>query len=432
MLNEVTYKSTSLNKKSRVIIQFALNYSSQQQLMSDGYNNRFAAFSTEDRQWDARFNVQTEEDLTTLIDAAKREFNSGKIKYLLIGGVEVGTKEYQDDFGIRHVHVALIYFNRVSKRSILKNLSIKQGNGYYLVPRNRSLPYSGWRNHHTKEFSKVKPQESLLLEMGTLPADRDIDDQNKFVKRSDEEKKRKIDEVLIDMRGMIEKGEDEEAFKKYPRTFIQYGEKLKAMIHQKKDQLKSDGHPHIWVFGSPGTGKSAVLSFIYPNTYKKNLYNKFFDLYDAKIHDHVMLEDLDHDAVDKLSTNFIKTLCDESGFPIDQKYKTPQLARSTILVTSNFTLQEVILQSDEANAFGKEGNYQALLRRFWHVNVKDLLRVVGLKLLPKYEIQMLKKQGNTDPSKLFYSYDYNLDMPTCTPLQQPDHYQQLIKDSYYK
>lgn len=400
--------------------------------MSDGYTNRFASFSTEDRQWDARFNVQTEEDLTNLVDAAKREFNSGKIKYLLIGGVEVGTKEYQDDFGIKHVHVALIFFNRVSKRSILKNLAIKQGNGYYLVPRNRSLPYTGWRNHHTKEFSKVDPKKLLLLEMGTLPADRDIDDQKKFVKRSDEEKKRKIDEVLIDMRGMIEKGEDEEAFKKYPRTFIQYGEKLKAMIHQKKDQLTSDGHPHIWLYGSPGSGKSAVLSFIYPNTYKKNLYNKFFDLYDPKIHDHVMLEDLDHDAVDKLSTNFLKTLCDESGFPIDQKYKTPQLARSTILVTSNFTLQEVILQSDEANPFGKQGNFQALLRRFWHINANDFLRVVGLKLLPKYEIQMLKKQGNTDPSKLFMSYDYILNMPTCTPLQKPEYYQQLIKDSYYK
>lgn len=400
--------------------------------MSNGYQNRFASFTTEDRQWDARFNVQTEEDLTNLIEAAKREWNTGKLKYILIGGVEIGTKEYQDDFGIKHVHCALLYNNRVSKRSILKNLAIKQGNGYYLVPRNRSLPYTGWRNHHTKEFSKVKPEELLLLEMGTLPADRDTDDQKKFVKRSDEEKKRKIDEVLIDMRGMLEKGDDEQAFKKYPRSFIQYGEKLKALIHQKSDQLKSDGHPHIWLYGTPGSGKSAVLSFIYPNTYKKNLYNKFFDLYDAKIHDHIMLEDLDHDAVDKLSTNFIKTLCDESGFPIDQKYKTPQLARSTILVTSNFTISEVIMQSDEANMWGKSGNVAAILRRFWHLNVKDFLRLLNLKILPKYEIQMLKKQGNTDPSKLFMVYDYNLDIPTGEPLKNPEYYQQLIKDSYYK
>ena len=42
-----------------------------------------------------------------------------------------------------------------------------------------------------------------------------------------------------------------------------------------------------------------------------------------------MLEDLDHEAVERLSINFIKTVCDESGFAVDQKYKTPQLSRTT-------------------------------------------------------------------------------------------------------
>lgn len=400
--------------------------------MSNGYSNRFVSFQTEDRQWDARFNVQTDEDLTRLIDAATREFNSGKLKYILIGGIEIGTKEYQDDFGIRHVHVALQYVNRVSKRSILKNLDIKQGNGYYLVPRNRSLPYSGWRNHHTKEFSKVDPTKCILLEMGTLPADKDIDNSNKFVKRSEQEKKRKIDEVLIDMRQMLERGQDDEAFKKFPRTFIQYGEKLKALICQKKSDLTSSGHPHVWLYGTPGTGKSAILSFIYPNTYKKNLYNKFFDLYDPKVHDHIMLEDLDHDAVDKLSTNFLKTLCDESGFAIDQKYKTPQLTRSTILVTSNFMIGTLIDQSEECNVFGRETNKQALQRRFWEVNIYEFLRLLGVKLIPKYEINVLKKSGNTDPSKLFMSYDYLSDVPTGEPLKTPEQYAAIVKDAYFK
>jgi hypothetical protein len=398
--------------------------------MSNAYSNRFVSFQTEDRQWDARFNVQLETDLTQLVNAAQREFNSGKLKYVLIGGIEVGTKEYQDDFNIRHVHVALVYVNRVSKRSVLKNLDVKQGNGYYLVPRNRSLPYSGWRNHHTKEFSKVDPKELIVLEMGTLPADKDVAGKE-IVKRSEAEKKRKIDEVLIDMRGMLEKGEDEEAFKKYPRTFIQYGEKLKALLCQSKLNLKSDGHPHIWCYGPPGVGKSAVLAYIYPNTYKKNLYNKFFDLYDPKIHDHIMLEDLDHDAVDKLSTNFIKTLCDESGFPIDQKYKTPQLARSTILVTSNFTISDIIDQSEECNVFGKESNKGAILRRFWHIQSYELLRILGLRMLPKYEIQQLKKQGNTDPSKLFYSYCYQKDTPTGEPIKTPEEYQEILKNTFY-
>lgn len=175
-----------------------------------------------------------------------------------------------------------------------------------------------------------------------------------------------------------------------------------------------------------------MLSFIYPNTYKKNLYNKFFDLYDPKIHDHIMLEDLDHDAVDKLSTNFLKTLCDESGFPIDQKYKTPQLARSTILVTSNFQLRNLIEESEEANIFGKQENISALQRRFWTVSAYEFLRMLGLKLIPKYEIAQLKKAGNTDPSKLFMSFDYVTETPTGMPLKSPAMYQDLIKDQYYK
>jgi hypothetical protein len=411
------------------LFNFPTNNNSTNQ-MSNGYSNRFVPFQQEDRQWDARFNVQLDEDLDQLLGAAKREFESGKLKYLLIGGVEIGTKEYQDDFNIRHVHCAFIYVNRVSKRAILKNLNIKQGNGYYLVPRNRSLPYSGWRNHHTKDYSKEDTTKSVLLEMGTLPVDKDSKGQA-IVKRSEAEKKRKVDEILIDMRGMIEKGEEDQAFTKYPRTFIQYGEKLKALICQRRDQLTSNGHPHIWLYGQPGTGKSAVLSYIYPNTYKKNLYNKFFDLYDAKIHDHIMLEDLDHDAVEHLSTNFLKTLCDESGFPIDQKYKTPQLARSCILVTSNFTIHDVIDQSEECNVFGKSANKQAMLRRFWHINSNEFLRIVGLKLLPKYEINMLKKEGNQDPGKLFLTYDYTHDTPLGEPIKEPAYYQELIKNTYY-
>lgn len=398
--------------------------------MNDGFSGRVVRDTTEDRQWDARFNMQKDEDLQEFLQACEREWNTGKLKYLLVGGTEIGTQEYQDDYGIRHVHCALLYNNRVSKRSILKNLSIKRGNGYYLVPRNRSLPYAGWRNHHTKVFSKEDPEKLVLFEMGTLPADKE-GATDKFVKRSETEKKRKVDEILIEMRGMIESGEDEQAFKKFPRTYIQYGERLKAMISQKRDQLSTTGDPHIWLFGKAGEGKSALLSYVYPKTYKKNLYNRFFDLYDPKLHDHIMLEDLDHDAVDKLSTNFLKTLCDESGFPVDQKYKTPQLARSVILVTSNFTITDVIGNSEEANVFGKEQNMAALYRRFWHVSAPELQRLLGLKLISKYEIGMLKKAGNTDPGKLFMDYNYLEDMPTGKPIESPEFYQKLIKDTYY-
>lgn len=396
------------------------------------YRNKLTKFSTQDRQWDCRFNVQSDGDLAELLATLRDDTQSGRIKYLLVGGVEVGTRPMQDDYQIRHVHVAVIFESVHSKRSILNSWKIKQGNGFYLVPRNRDLTYAGWRTHHTKEFSKVDPSQLVLLEFGTLPADKPGSTQSTFTKRSEEEKKRKIDDVLIEMRTMIESGQESEAFKKFPRTYLQYGEKIKALTLQKRDKLTTNGDPHLWVHGPAGCGKSAVLSFIYPKYFKKNLTNKFFDLYDPSEHTHIMLEDLDHEAVDRLGTNFLKTICDEAGFPVDQKYKTPQLARTTVLVTSNFTIPQLITQSTEANVFGKEQNIKALLRRFWAIDGRELLKLLGLMLRPKYEIGVLKKEGNSDPSKLFMSWDYINDAPACKPLKQPEEYQQILKDIYYK
>ena len=122
-----------------------------------------------------------------------------------------------------------------------------------------------------------------------------------------------------------------------------------------------------------------------------------------------MLEDLDHEAVEKLSINFIKTICDEAGFAIDQKYKTPQLARTSVLVTSNFEIANILTDGK-----GIEENKQALYRRFWHINIFELLRLLGLKLLPKEERNKLKKEGNQDPGKIFISWDYLQNMQTIS------------------
>jgi hypothetical protein len=379
-------------------------------------------FTTEDRQWDARFNVQSDQDLTGLLNSIESENERGKFKYILVGGVEIGTRPYQDDYQIKHVHVAAIFHNRVSKRAILKNWNIKEGNGYYLVPRNRDLPYSGWRSHHIKEFSKIDKSKCVLFEMGTLPEDI----KKPRIQASEEDKKRKIDDVLIELRDLIENNKEDEAFRKFPRNYLTYGEKIKAMVTQKRDFFKNNGNPNIWLHGYPGTGKTAILSYIYPTYYKKNLHNKFFDLYKPDQHSHIMLEDLDHEAVERLSINFIKTICDEAGFPIDQKYKTPQLARATVLVTSNFTIPEILPDGE-----GREQNKGAILRRFWHINIMSMLRLLGLKLLPKFERQQLAKEGNNDPGKLFITWDYMTDTPLCTPLRSPEEYQTILKDHFY-
>jgi hypothetical protein len=384
-------------------------------------------FKTEDRQWDARFNVQTEQDLATLRSAVEALALSGRFKYVLISGVEIGTRPAHDDYNVRHVHMCMIFHNRISKASILKNLAITQGNGYYLVPRNRDLPYSGWREHHIKAFTKVDPDVPILYEYGELPMDVK---EKKAVSASSEEKKRKLDDILIEMKALITDGKEDDAFKKFPRNYLTYGEKIKAMVLQKRDFFKDKRHPHVWVYGFAGTGKTALLSFIYPKYYKKNLCNRFFDLFDPKEHTHVMLEDLDHQAVERLGINFIKTICDEAGFPIDQKYKTPQLISTTCLVTSNFNIGEIMSQQE--NTAGLTQNLPAMMRRFYHVRIDELLRLLQLKLIPKWDRVKLQKEGNTDNSKLFMTYDYVSDTPLCIPIKEPEYYQEVIRDYYYK
>jgi hypothetical protein len=390
-------------------------------------SGNFVPFHHVDREWDARFNVPLPEDLESIVTSVKNEAKNGKFKYVLISGVEVGTRPFQDDYLIRHVHLCLVYNNRVTKSSILKNLNVKQGNGYYLVPRKREFPYSGWREHHTKQETKVDPATTCIYEFGQLPSDKPTQEAQ-IAKRSPEEKKRKLDEIIIEMRQLIEEGKEEESFKKFPRNHLTYGEKIKAMVMQKRDFFKTKGDPHIWLFGTPGTGKSAILQVIYPDYYNKNLDNRFFDRYLDGKHSHVLLQDVDHNVVERLGAQFFKSICDEAGYPIDAKYKTPQIARLTVLVSSNFTIADVVPEDLK----GRNENVQALYRRFWHVNVKDFLPILGVKLLSKYEINQLKKSANLDPSKIFMSWDYLRDSPTGLPLKTPEEYQQIIRDHFYK
>lgn len=379
--------------------------------------------SKEDRQWDIRINLQTDEYRDDVINAIKSENEKGKFKYILIGGEEIGTKSSQDDYQIRHVHIAVIFNNRASKGSIIKNWRIIKGNGYYMVPRNRELPYSGWRAHHIKTHSKLDATKTLLYESGELPSDAT---ERRGVKRSEAEKKETTDEILRKIRKLLEEGRDDEAFNAYPRNFTIYGERLKSMIHQKL-QTGPRGHPHMWVYGFPGTGKTAILAYIYPKMYKKPLENRFFDLYSEKEHTHVMLEDLDHATVDKLGIQFLKTICDERGFPIDQKYKTPRPTVSTVLVTSNFEIDEVVPEGK-----GVEETKMALHRRFFQIRVDSLLRFLSLKLIPPYERKQLAKNKNNDPGKVFMTWDYVTDRPMGLPIKAPEEYQNLIRNIYYR
>jgi hypothetical protein len=225
---------------------------------------------------------------------------------------------------------------------------------------------------------------------------------------------------------LLSDDKEDECFNRFPKTYLQWGEKLKSTMKQRRITACNEGNPHLWLDGYPGSGKTAILHYIYPNAYKKNLYNKYFDLYNPNEHTHIILEDLDHEACDRLSINFIKTICDEAGFAIDQKYKTPQLAKTTVLITSNFTIKDIILDGP-----GYKENIRAIARRFWQIKIYELLRLLHLKLAPRDVLAELKKEGNTDTGRLFLDWDYLTDSPTGRPIKSPHEYQQIVRDYFY-
>jgi len=143
-----------------------------------------------------------------------------------------------------------------------------------------------------------------------------------------------------------------------------------------------------------------------------------------------MLEDLDGNALEKLGLQWFKTICDEAGFPIDQKYKTPQLTRATILVTSNYSLNDMVSMIEDIKCVSDVK--AALERRFFQIRVDQLHRLLGVKLITDYERKQLKKEGNEDPRKLYMDWNYNLDCPTGEPLKTAEEYQTIIREFYYK
>ena len=374
---------------------------------------------------DIRFNTPSEQTDKLLIKVANENFDNGRLRYILIGGPEIGTNPGRTDYGSRHVHICLISHNPLAKSTILSMFGIKCG--YYCVPRNRALPLSGWREHHIKSATKIDPAITSLIELGELPQDTKA----YYAKRSDKEKRKTIDEILREIRDMLKAGKTEaEIFEEYPSNWTRWGEKVKSMLIQRKDFFKQNGDPHIWLYGTAGAGKSSLLAYVYPNIYKKCLYNKYFDLYNPTKHSHVMLEDMDHAAVETLSLNFIKTLCDESGFTYDQKYKTAQPARTTVLVTSQFDIRNILDHLDKQICIGEQG--KALRRRFYEVKATELQRILGIKLRNAYELRLLKERANDDPSACFVSWNYAEDMPSLRPLPTPEECQKMIKDAYYR
>jgi hypothetical protein len=114
-------------------------------------------------EWDLGLRLFSEDWNREASDIIQQlEINTSRLHYALVGGIEETAKAG------RHVHIALIFKNHVSKHAVLHMLNRVDIPNQYCNPRNQRYSYIGWKCHHTKIDTKLGP-ERQLYEYGQLP-----------------------------------------------------------------------------------------------------------------------------------------------------------------------------------------------------------------------------------------------------------------------
>ena len=73
-------------------------------------------------QWDVRLNVPNDIVNQSVLNIVKDYYESGKVRYCHVSGVEVGDVPGRTSYGERHVHIALVLYNYTSRGAIIKKL----------------------------------------------------------------------------------------------------------------------------------------------------------------------------------------------------------------------------------------------------------------------------------------------------------------------
>lgn len=370
-------------------------------------------WSEQDRQWDIRINLAPGDGL---LEDARKELQWfldkcrgwDKIKYIFVGGIEVGANPSQDDYQRFHVHAALILFTPNTRRSVVHNLCLsvysnRQQRSYYLAKRNPFASFTGWRNHHAKEATKVE-EELIALEWGEPPKE-----YNSQLLKKGEPGKLKQDDMLREIMQLFAQGKKDLAFQEYPALTLRYHAQITSMVKTRLEPPVSIDHtPCLWLWGEPGTGKSAYVAWKYPRAFKKSLAKNevlYWNGIDLDFHTHVYIEDIGPEAFKNIGMEQLKQWADPShGYTISLKYGAPIMGVTLgLIVTSNYRPGDL----PEDGMRYKRTEMEAIERRFEIIHIKELLKRENLSLKTKEEIKELKKAKNADFSKVFNQLSAN-------------------------
>lgn len=370
-------------------------------------------WSEQDRQWDIRVNLLPGSEIGSLEDA-REELEAllkvwkawDKIKYCFVGGIEVGDNPSQDDFERFHVHVALILHTPNTRRAVVHSLRLSRAlvgaragepRSYYIAKRNPFASFTGWRNHHAKEKTKVG-EDYIACEFGEAPKEYG----NQLMEKGSVGKM-KQDDMLREIMQLFSQGKKDQAFQEYPALTLRYHGQITAMVKSRLElPTEIDHSKRMWIYGGPGTGKSAYVAWKFPRAFKKSLTKNevlYWNGLDVDWHTHVYLEDIGPEAFENLGMEQLKQWADPShGYTVSMKYGAPIYGVTLpLIVTSNYKPSQLL--PDDLKYPTTE--LEALTRRFEVIHIDTLLQRENLKLRRKSELVALRKAKNADFSAVF-------------------------------
>ncbi len=142
---------------------------------------------------------------------------------------------------------------------------------------------------------------------------------------------------------LAEAGDFETIKEEMPARYAQQYRTMHMMATDKMVKPKDLDEPcGLWIYGETGSGKTHMAR-TENGTYYSKLCNKWWDGYQGE--DCVIIEDMDPNH-SKLA-HHLKLWCDKWSFTAEVKGGTRSLRPKKVIITSQYSIQEVFMQSGE-------------------------------------------------------------------------------------
>lgn len=335
--------------------------------------------------WHVRISGIKEDYIEEVNAKIKEQIDKENFSYAR-GGLESGED------GSTHYHIAIGYRKSVTKWVLFKVLGLKAGNTeeanckqWYIAPI--------YKESTPEANAKYATKSNVTIDYGNVPKESQA-------KEASEAKATAAGTKWREMIEMAKLQKWDELETKFPYQYINQGAKLRALYFVQKTPTDRHHLQHYWIQGAPGTGKSAVVEYLFPNHFKKRADEDWLGYNPALQPGHrtVYLPDFDMNTMAKIKPETLKVMCDPQGFNANKKFAGgDMIAPGQIVISSNFTIDDCV----PLGIPQRSTQIEALKRRFQEISIDKFLQQRGLKLKNKTELNQLKTEGNFDYSKCF-------------------------------